>query len=243
MFKILIVEDENNARKILRKFIESIEKPIKVYEAACGVEAKKLVADNEFQLIFLDIKLPDISGLDIAKHIRSIPRYRLTNIVMLTSMIYFQQEAFKKYHVYDFIEKPYEKNDITKVVYEIIEGLEEITDSSECASVKIQNKEGSYKIRINQLLYVESIGRKKVFHTVDFSVEVPRMTMDQVYDLLSKDRFIQVHKSYLVNIHKIDSVNQLHRGAWDVHLENGDKIPVSEKYKDALESVFMKSGE
>lgn len=86
---ILVVEDNKYEMNNIIKVIKSVSKEFDIYRALTGEECFKILEQIDIDLFILDIQLPDISGLNIAKKIRNIPKYELTYMVFITTHIYF----------------------------------------------------------------------------------------------------------------------------------------------------------
>ena len=109
---ILIAEDDIIQRENLKKIIQGIDKNFIIYEAEDKNEAFKISCENTIDIFFIDIGLKNSSGLDLAMKIRKLDKYEFSWIIFLTTHLQYIIQAFKNVHCYDYILKPYDKEEI-----------------------------------------------------------------------------------------------------------------------------------
>ncbi|MDU1854160.1 response regulator [Clostridium baratii] len=114
--RVLVIEDERVQRDNLVKIVERSYINTKAYSAANIKEAKEILTSKEIDLFFIDINLPDGSGLELAKSIRKIEEYEHTGIVFITTQVIQIIDAFKSTHCYDFLIKPFNNEDIKAII-------------------------------------------------------------------------------------------------------------------------------
>ena len=230
MISILVVEDYLLERKNLVKMLETLE-DVQVLEASSGKEALCLLQQHDIHLFLLDIQLPDFSGLALAKQIRQIPKYEFSYIIFITTHIYYQLNAFKTLHCYDFIEKPYKKEDLLALVQKLLRGIKQ-TNFLEQQYITFELQDYILKVSADEILFVESRLKNCLLHTKDWSEEIPNITMKKILHLLPKDSFMQTHRSYVVNLKNIRQVDKKSRQPWIVHFSDSNlKAYVSNSYK------------
>ncbi|SNT06876.1 two component transcriptional regulator, LytTR family [Anaerovirgula multivorans] len=230
MLNILVVEDNQVERNNLVRMLRRLKTGIKIFEAATGEQAIKILRQEMIGLFFLDIELPDISGLKIAATIRSMPQYELTYIVFITTHVYYQLEAFKKYHCYDFIEKPYKKEDVAKISERLIKGITKEWDKEQVVRFQIRNC--ILKIFLKDILFIESQGRNCVIHTKNNQYIIPNISMQKLLERIGASNFMRTHKSYIVNLKNIHLIEKHEKNSWIVHFENYSLVAyISDKYK------------
>ncbi|WP_058486715.1 LytR/AlgR family response regulator transcription factor [Defluviitalea phaphyphila] len=241
MIQILLVEDNFHERKRVINILKEITYEINIYEAETGKKAIEILRNQDIDLFFLDIELPDISGIELAEKIRQIDRYEFSYIVFITSHVYFQLKAFKKIHCYDFIEKPYEKKDILEVTEKLIRAIKKEVKNNKTERKKIKFKLKSFILSIyeDEIIFIESQGRNCLIHTQNEVYEINNLSMKKVLNMLSKDLFMQTHKSYIINVEYIKEIKKKGRNAWTVYFYNY-KIPayISNKYKNKFINVI-----
>ncbi|WP_132281409.1 LytR/AlgR family response regulator transcription factor [Natranaerovirga hydrolytica] len=141
---------------------------------------------------------------------------------MITTHVYYQLEAFKNLHCYDFIEKPYESDTVIKVTEKVLGGfkrLEQFLDSNN-ASVGFQLKHCLLKIDIDDILFIESHRRDCIVHTYNKVHSLPGYTMKKVLEIINKPYVMKTHKSYIINLKNIYEVEKIDRNSWIVYFED-----------------------
>ena len=120
MYSIILVEDDYMQRDILKKMIISKYEAIEIYEADSESSALEIINKYEINIFLIDISLKESSGLDLATKIRNIPKYELSPLIFLTTHVDYMLQAFKQIHCYDYIIKPYNKEDVLAMLNKFI---------------------------------------------------------------------------------------------------------------------------
>lgn len=202
MIKIAIVEDEKGAMEVIQAHLER-------YSKEHGLAYDLVWFDNpinflmrygsDFELIFLDIELPDLNGMDVAQKIREVDSG--IALVFVTNMA---QYAIKGYEVDadDFIVKPVAYHDFALKFDRVLKKISIKQDESKIAV----NCEGMTKsIEIKTIRYVEVIKHKLIYHTIDEDFEV-RGTLSKAESLLLEKNFIKCNKYCLVNLRYVSGI-------------------------------------
>lgn len=221
----LIVDDETMARKSLLKLCEKLEK-IEV-KGVCqnGTEAIQIMENEQIDLIFLDIHMPDLSGIDIVKNIRNLPQ-----IIFTTTDKAYALEAFS-YNVTDYLIKPITLPRLLQAVNKATQLANQPQEASLTEKnnqhffIKVDNR--FVKLLFDEVMWVESLGDYIQFFTTEKRYTV-HMTLKKVEDRLPSDRFLRVHRQYIVNIEQIVDIQ-------DNSILIKDKvIPISRSHKEGL---------
>lgn len=236
MIRILILEDQEISRNALKEMILSAcdSHQIVVDTAASFSMAKKLIeSDIVYSAFFLDINLDeanedDISGIEIAKLIRSNVRYSLTPIIMVTSIASMEMESYRTLHCYQYLVKPFMKMDVENIVSKLI-ALEHVKEEKTI----IVKKEGiNYRIKCNAIVYVKAIPRGICLYLKKEIMKVPYLTIVKLMEQLDAGEFIQCHRMFVVNkkyIENVDFVNRM------IKMEYYDEdIEIGGTYKNHL---------
>lgn len=233
--RILLIEDDKIQRENLVKVIEKNYIDLKIYEAGSVMEAELLVESKEIDLFLIDINLPDGSGLDFAKKVRTNPKYKLTGIVFITTQVVQIIDAFKNVHCYDFLIKPYTIDDIRRVIDVF---------SEEYSSEPI--KEGNFfiiplesgvsvKVYEEDIVFVKYSQRRCNIYTKKSKFQSKALSLSKLIDKCSGDKLIQSHKSYLVNTRYIDKIERVYPKIWNVHFEIINEVAqLSNSYKEEV---------
>ena len=127
MTKIMILEDSIDSLKALKAIVESVSKDIAVIPVKSLEEARAALQDeaNFFQAFLLDINLDeqkpqDASGIEFAREVRNDSRYVFTPVIMITSLASLELAAYRELHCYQYILKPYQREEIEKLIQKVL---------------------------------------------------------------------------------------------------------------------------
>ena len=127
MTKIMILEDSIDSLKALKVIVESVSKDIAVIPVKSLEEARAALQDeaNLFQAFLLDINLDeqkpqDASGMEFAREVRNDSRYVFTPVIMITSLANLELAAYRELHCYQYILKPYQREEIEKLIQKVL---------------------------------------------------------------------------------------------------------------------------
>lgn len=221
--KCVITDDEPFARKGLKGYVEKVDFLSLVGECENALQLNTLLKTQDVDLLFLDIEMPYLSGLDFLSGLQNPPKVILTTA--------YEQYALKGYefNVLDYLLKPISFERFLKAVNRIYEACGKEQKVEETDNYIFVKSGGLYKkIIFDDILYVESMENYVVIYTSS-SKEIIHSTLKNMMEELPSSIFLQVHRSYIVNVHQIQSVdgNQLIIGTY--------KIPVG---KGLREEVF-----
>jgi DNA-binding LytR/AlgR family response regulator len=209
----IIVDDEPVARKLLEEYIEDVDFFQLIGKAENPVKANILLNNNKVDIIFLDINMPKMSGIQFLRTSASLPPTILT-----TAYTEYAIEGFEL-DVLDYLVKPFSFERFLKACNKAKEYFELQNNFSE----KKSSEEHSYffvkcngkieKIFYAELLYVEAMLNYVVLHTEERKLIV-YLTIKGITEQLPTDIFLKVHKSAIININKIKSIegNEINMG-------------------------------
>jgi DNA-binding LytR/AlgR family response regulator len=209
----IIVDDEPVARKLLEEYIEDVDFFQLIGKAENPVKANVLLNNNKVDIIFLDINMPKMSGIQFLRTSASLPPTILT-----TAYTEYAIEGFEL-DVLDYLVKPFSFERFLKACNKAKEYFELQNNFSE----KKSSEEHSYffakcngkieKIFYDELLYVEAMLNYVVLHTEERKLIV-YLTIKGITEQLPTDIFLKVHKSAIININKIKSIegNEINMG-------------------------------
>ncbi len=225
----LIVEDEPLAAEILKDYISSLP-GLDLFAHCCNaIDAISVLQHQRIDLIFLDIHLPKLKGFDFLKTLTVKPH------VIITSA--YHEYALKgfEYNVVDYLLKPIEFSRFLSAINKIASKQAVLSTPIPGAPPIAERKylffnvgKKHVKVFLDEVSHVESV-REYVKIFCDDKCLVTRLTMGAIEQEFIPAGFIRIHRSYLVNIHKIDSY------APDEVSTNGVVLPVSRSYKDRLQ--------
>jgi len=218
----IIVDDEKMARLALSKYCEKVNYLKVLGEYSNALEALETIKSQQVDLMFLDIHMPEISGIDLVKSYTQLPM-----IIFSTHHKDFALEAFE-YDVVDYLLKPIEFPRFFKAVNKARSNLE-ATPSPGLASpeifIKVDNR--LVKLDLDDILWVEAKGDYVLFKT-EAKGHIVHSTLKNILKKLPQEKFAKVHRSYIVNLGKIVDIE-------DSTLLIRDKvIPISRANKENL---------
>ncbi|MEG2194622.1 MAG: LytTR family DNA-binding domain-containing protein [Terrisporobacter sp.] len=234
--RVLVLEDEKVQRENLVKIIERLYIDIKVYSSKNIKEATNILNTKEIDLFLIDINLPDGSGLDLAKNIRNIERYEHSGIVFITTQVIQIIDAFKSTHCYDFLIKPFNDNDIKKIIDTFYRKIyiNRNIDKGNYLIIPIESGV-SVKVYEEEIIFVEYSFRKSIIHTKKNIFESKTLKLKNILEKCINGNIVKAHKSYLVNVKYIDKVEKVYSKLNNIHFTNTDKIAqLSNSYKDIV---------
>ena len=223
MIRIAICDDNIDIIKQLKDIILNYGKTngyqfnIKTFNS--GQELEKNMKNEIFDIIFLDVELDGILGIDIGKKLRDDINNYSTKIIYVSSHQHYAISAYDSMPT-DFISKPFKIEKVEKSISNVLKLLNFIKKDF------IYNSNGkTNKVLLNDIVYFESYRNVVKIVTIDGKEDKFYSTLKQVMDSLNSQIFIQQHKSYIVNIEYISKIEKN-----DIILFNQQKIPIS-RYK------------
>lgn len=208
MLKLVIADDDTTMRFVLRKALEKYEEIQVVAEVATGQETVKIFEQEKMDIVFLDVDMPGMNGVEAAKLILDINPKCV--IVFITAHDDYMQEAFELY-AFDYIVKPFKMERLHKTVKRIIEMKVQIASSmreklrENKEELLLKVKDGMAIIKKDDILMVERENRQTIVITKNGEYTVNRSLQD-IEQILPIDTFIRSHKSYIINIEAIESI-------------------------------------
>jgi len=198
MIRCILIDDELTARNILKKYISSVSYLHFSGEFKNAVDALSFVEKNPIDLIFLDIEMPLVSGIDFANIVD-----KDTDIIFTTAHREFAVEGFELNAV-DYLLKPFSFNRFLKAIKRCLknDALPYDTLPSEYMYIKTNKK--MVKIRYSDLLFIEGMGNYIKIHLVAKTI-ITYENMASILESLPKGAFVRIHKSYIINISKLDT--------------------------------------
>jgi two-component system, LytTR family, response regulator len=219
LMRCLIVDDDPVICDLLEYFCQKAESISSVTKTNSGFESVNLINNNMFDGIFLDFNLPDFTGREILKLINPA-----TGVVMITSHKDFAAETYNQDNVVDFLIKPIDFTRFFASVKRLSSFLEQRQSASNFLFIKEGNK--LVKVDLTEVLYFK--GEANYVSVVMSNRKIlTLMTLKELEQKLP-DFFQRVHRSYIVNINKIDTIEV---NSLDIEKSS---IPISQSYESQL---------
>lgn len=224
----IIVDDEPVARKILHEFTEQTPFLDLLGKFENAMKAEEFLSNNQVDLIFLDIEMPKVSGLQMLK------RINVGSMVILTTA--FPQYALDGYEfdIIDYLLKPFSMHRFSKAVQkakDFYEMKQQYGNTPPPSYIFIKSEKRIEKVELGDILYAEVLGNYMTIYT-DRKTIIAYLTMKSLQNQLSPTDFIKIHQSFLVNRSKIESVE-------GNVLKVGTKaLPISRNYRDSVTNLI-----
>ncbi|MCM1143286.1 MAG: LytTR family DNA-binding domain-containing protein [Blautia sp.] len=213
MKTILIVEDNSKSKEMLIKIIKDLKTDVLIKTASSQEEASIMAMGSSIDLFMLDIILDvsnpgDVSGIQFAEQIRTLPRYKYTPIIFITALEDPALYAYGDIHCFYYVEKPY---DAAKVAAVIAEALEFPGVNRQSRNIFFRKDGILYKKEVSEILYIENSRLGQIIHCTNGDLKLHYKPSKVILEELGEDQFVQCSRYLIVNrdyIDKIDTVNR-----------------------------------
>lgn len=237
MINCIIVEDELPAREELRFFIEQEENFSILGDFENPIDALTFLEKTETDVIFLDINMPDMNGLNLSKIIRKM--YPQIKIIFITAYKDYAIDAFEV-KAFDYLLKPYSEARIKSLLKSI--DCNEKIDGSKTKPLKkitVNINEKLYVLSLKDIDFIEAFEKETHIYSAEKKY-VSKIKISKWEEILSSENFYRCHRSYIVNLDKIIEMEQWINSSWILKIKNYNKlIPVSRNNIKELKSLFV----
>lgn len=220
----VIVEDEIPAQKILKRFISKIPSLELCGTFKAAIEANSFLNTESVDLFFLDINLPDMSGLDFIKTIKNPPA-----IIMTTAYPEYAVNSFELDTIVDYLVKPYSFDRFLKAINKVKDRLDKpiINNEDHNDTIFLNVDKTHHKIAFNDILYIES--ERNYISVVTINQKLSYIdTLKNWHDKLPGNHFIQVHKSFIINRAFVNKISG------NTIFIKDTKVPIGRTFKQEL---------
>jgi two-component system LytT family response regulator len=248
----LIVDDEPLARTGVRQLVDPLNDVTVVGEAADGAEAVRQIEMHDPDLVFLDVQMPEMSGLEVVREV-GVNDMPLT--IFVTAYDQYALDAFEA-HALDYLLKPIEEERFEEAMERVrrqlqrveadtlskqLEGvLREYADPEEDGGIErftIRSRNRIYFVEADDVQWIESEGDYVALHDGD-DTHLVRKTMKKLEQQLDPNRFLRVHRSYIVNADYIEELRPLDHGTYQLRMANGTPLKTSRGYSDNVDALL-----
>jgi DNA-binding LytR/AlgR family response regulator len=225
--RCIVVDDEPLARKVLKKYIDKVPSLQLVKQCGNAMEAAGCLHESSVDLMFLDMKMPEMTGMDFLKTLAGPPK-----IIVTTAYSEYALEGYE-HAVIDYLLKPISFERFLKAVNRVRERVQSpgaVQDTPRCDAYRkddfvfLWSNKIEHKVKYAAIRYVEACGNSVEVYTDDEMITVWE-TMKTVEESLPKSAFLRVHKSFIVAIDRIDKIEQ------NKILMGETEIPIGKHYK------------
>lgn len=235
--KCIIVDDEKYAQDVLIQYISQLASLDLISVCNNALEAFNVLHNQKIDLIFLDVSMPQLSGLELAKNIS-----KETKVIFTTASAEHAIESYEL-NALDYLLKPITHERFLKSISRFFEIINENisiistkveeTKSNPFIFLRVNRK--NIKVFISDILYVQGL-KDYVKVITEKENYITYLKLNYLEAKLSEKKFIRVHKSYIVSIDKVKSFTSL-----DIELENRREIPIGKSYQAKVLKILEKS--
>lgn len=230
--RCLVVDDEQLARKLLAEYIQKVPILDLVGECKNPIEAMDVLDKEEIDILFLDIQMPELTGIEFLKTMKHKP------VVIFTTA--YSEYALEGYQldVTDYLVKPFSLERFIQAVNkarDLITLQRKAVDDSKNADeayLTVHADHKVYRLKLNDILYIEGLKEYVSYYTVTQRI-IALESLKKLEETLPPGRFLRIHKSYIIPVDKVISVegNQV---------EIGKKlIPIGRSYRDHVLKILV----
>jgi DNA-binding LytR/AlgR family response regulator len=230
----LAVDDEPPALEVLKKFITSVHSLELAGLCSDAIEALNFIQAKPVDLIFLDIKMPELLGTDLIRSLKKPPK-----VIFTTAYRKYAIEGFELDAV-DYLLKPISFDRFLKAVNKVMQiNLTDTKMEDESyhkmpvhpGYINFRSDRKNIKLSLNDILYIESI-KDYIKVVTDSNTIITKQSISSVEEILPRELFIRIHRSYIVAINKIESYN--YEMVWIRKLQ----LPISRMYRHEVDTIL-----
>ena len=244
--RIIIIDDETPAREIIKHYLKEVDYVEVIAECADGFSGLKSISSMKPDLVFLDIQMPRLNGIELLEVLTEKPK-----IIFTTAYDQYAIKAFELNAV-DYLMKPFPKRRFLDAVKKAIDKIRSGDGKNEPASQLLSKKPDPASpvnrivvrkgnainlIPVEQIRYVEAQDDYvMIYHSAGKALK--QQTMKFYEENLPKNNFVRIHRSYIVKIEEINRIEPYTKDNYVAVLHSGDKLPVSRTgYKHLKEEL------
>jgi len=230
----VIVDDEPGAIEVLTQFVERTPNLKLIESFRDPLEALSFLKQHTIDLIFVDINMPTLTGMELVKILTNPPL-----IIFTTAYSEYALESYD-YDAVDYLLKPISYN---RFLVSINKAQNRLRDSEnktpQTSSDTITNEEivylksgpKTFRVSIDSILYLEKDGHYITFHTSDKNIVV-RLSMKDVFEVIPKELFMQIHKSYIVSVSHVNVIERHRLKIGEVY------VPIGKTFRKEVQEYF-----
>ena len=227
--KCIIVDDEPPAIRLLEKYVAKVAFLELVTTTTNSLEALQIIEEQHIDLVFLDIQMPNLTGIQLSKIVKG-----KVKIIFTTAYPQFALESYDLNAV-DYLLKPFEFERFYEAVLKLKSDKTSISKETtkDYIFIKTGSKNSFEKVYINDICYVESLKNYVAIHLKDKQI-ITYNTLKHIEDYLSKNNFIKTHKSFIIAVNHIDKTTT------DSVFINKNELPIGDTYKKSFFELINK---
>lgn len=225
MLKAIAIDDEPMALEVIKAHAKKVTFLDLQETFVSAMEALDFLKKNQTDLVFLDINMPDITGLDFSQ---LLPQN--TSVIFTTAYSQYAVDAFN-INALDYLLKPIDFSRFMKACQKAYENINE--EAPKIPYLFVKDGYDLVRISVENLFFVESEGNYLTFKESDKKT-VTRMTMTEAIEMLPKSDFFRVHKSFVINLNHVKKIER--HQVW----VGTEAVPIAANYRDDLMEILKK---
>lgn len=228
MIKAIAVDDEPLALKVIEQFCIKTGVIDMLGTFTKSTEAIQFLNEHKIELLFLDINMPSVSGIDLYRSLKQKPK-----VIFTTAHSEYAVEGFNLNAV-DYLLKPFTYKRFTQSVekYHVIAGEKELNNQDDFITIRADYS--LIKVLFNDILMIESLDNYIKIHLQNEKPLLARITLKNILTLLPDDKFIRIHRSYIVPVKNIKSIRN--KTLYFLNFE----LPIGSNYEKEVLDVLQK---
>ncbi|MFV0391785.1 MAG: LytR/AlgR family response regulator transcription factor [Paludibacteraceae bacterium] len=227
MIRAIAIDDEPPALSIIEHFCRATSLVTLVRTFTSPSEALEYLRDNDVDLLFIDIQMPDVNGIEFYKNLAEKPR-----VIFTTAFSEYAVEGFNV-NAIDYLLKPYTRERFNQAINKAVRALQHTV--KEKRILTIRSSYGIKSIPIDDIVLLESMDDHVIFNLQSAENLEIRITLKKLLKMLPPDEFMRVHRSYIVSLRHISEVRNKKISIAD------RQIPVSANYEKNFFQTFQSS--
>lgn len=247
--KVIIADDEPLAREAIKVYLRNSGSFRILKECKDGMSALRSIQEHKPDLVLLDIEMPELKGIELVRLLK--PPY--PHIVFITAFESYAIRAFEE-NAIDYILKPFNKERFDKMIdrvrYVTSQNNPGLLNELNKAVQRIQKPERKkylkrisskrngriYFIPIEEIIWIESAGSFSKLH-MEKNIELANFSIKQLEELLDPSQHIRIHKSHMVNLDRIQSIESYFHGEYILTMSCGTTLKLSRGYKNRIDQI------
>jgi DNA-binding LytR/AlgR family response regulator len=222
--RCIVVDDDELSRSVIEDLIEETDSLELIKSCEDAMEAFKVIKEEHIDLVFLDIEMPKMDGLEMMRTLSPLPQ-----VILVTAHEKYAVESYE-YDITDFLHKPISLARFMKSIDKAYNRFElsraDITSQDRTIFIKADSR--LVQLNTEDILFVEALGNYMRIYTSNEQKYTILSTMKDIVSKLSNDEFVRVHRSFIVRLDKIESIED------NYIVINKKQINIGKAYKDDL---------
>lgn len=224
MIKAIIVDDELVSRESLEYLLKKIPDVQLLQQFSSAIEARDFLGENNVDVIFLDVEMPDLTGMEFLATVSDLP-----TVILTTSNPAYAAEAFE-HRVLDYIVKPVNLKRLNLAMERIREERKGKPEEEKEGEIYVRSDRKFLRLEVELIAFVETMDDYLIIHMKSGEKHITHSTLSNMEDRLPESSFQKVHRSYIVNLSAISSIEE-------AKLNIGRAIiPISRAFRPVLKS-------